>query len=253
MKKRYTKLIVLIITIIIILLVILGFNFYQKQLREDTKPIIKHEDIVEEITNETPSVDYQEELNKLRVQYNNNDIVGTLTIENTSFNEIVMQYTDNDYYLEHTVYHEKNWRGQTFLDYRVDINNSKKLIIYGHNSPNYSLPFEIFENYHDNNYLKEHRYLYLQTDKEIKVYEIFSVYVEVKDWSYYNKMTFINDEEYYNHILKLKNNSFYDTGINITKDDEILIIQTCSTHKDYTNYENKFLLIIGKKVKGFDN
>lgn len=248
MKRKYTKIIILLIIVVLVSLFSLSWDIYQNNYKKETKPVIKHEDIVEEITNEDITIDYQKELNELKKQYNNDDIVGILTIENTSFNEIVMQSSDNDYYLEHTVYHEENWRGQTFLDYRVDINDSKKIIIYGHNSPNYSLPFEIFENYYDSNYIKEHRYLYLQTDKELKVYEIFSVYVEVEDWGYYNEMSFINESEYYNHILELKNNSFYNTGIDITKDDEILIIQTCSTHRDYINYENKFLLIIGKKV-----
>lgn len=254
MRNKVLNIIIAIVSIILI--VLLAFNIYQKYIeknQETTKPIIKHEEVIEEIKEEIPEVNYEEELNKIKKQYNNNDIVGVLTIENTNFFEIVMQSNDNDYYLEHTVYHKADWRGQTFLDYRVNVNDSKKLIIYGHNAERHKLPFKIFENYYDKNYIKEHKYLYLQTDKTIKVYEIFSVHIEVKDWSYYNKMTFYSDEEYYNHIKMLKDRSFYDTGVNITKDDEILIIQTCATHKDYKEYENKFLLIIGKRVQKFDN
>lgn len=242
------------ISIFILLIFITAFtSFYIYQKKENNKditPVIKHEDIISEI--ETPSINYEEELNKLKQEYNNDDIVGTLSIENTSFNEIVMQYSDNNYYLEHTVYHNYDWRGQTFLDYRLDINNSKKLIIYGHNSNNYDLPFKIFENYYNSDYLKEHKYLYLQTDKELKIYEIFTVYVEVKDWSYYSKINFNNDEEYLKHITNFKNKSFYDTGVDITSEDEILIIQTCSYHNDYADYENKFLLVMGKRIEKFD-
>ena len=157
-----------------------------------------------------------------------------------------MQTKDNDYYLEHSIYHNIDWKGQAFLDYRLDINNSKKLIIYGHNSNNYVLPFKIFENYYNKEYLDKHKYIYLQTDKEFKIYEIFSIFVEVNNWDYFYNIN-LNDEEYYKQILYLKENSFYDTNINLTKEDEILIIQTCSYHEDYFNYEDKFLLIIGKK------
>ena len=230
-----------------LLIIILTLFIYKNNITKE-KIVYSYEEIIEKI----PEINYEEELNELKQQYNNNDIVATLSIENTSFNEIIMQSTDNDYYLEHTVYHDYNWMGQSFLDYRLDVNNSKKLIIYGHNSAYYNLPFEIFENYYNKEYLNDHKYLYLQTDKNIKIYEIFSVYVEVKDWSYYSKMNFLNDEEYYNHILKLKNNSLYDTEIEINKDDEILIIQTCSTHKDYAKYENKYLLVIGKRIDEFD-
>ena len=47
---------------------------------------------------------------------------------------------------------------------------------------------------------------------------------------------------------KLKSKSMYDTGVEVTKDDEILILQTCSTHKDYHNYQKKYLLIILRRV-----
>ena len=244
MNKR-SKYFVLVILLVILLL---GVNHYFFMKHNDEIPVVKHEDVIEEVASDIPSINYLEELNNLREQYNNDDIVGVLNIENTSFNEIVMQSYDNDYYLEHTVYHESNWRGQTFLDFRVDINNSKKLIIYGHNSPNYILPFKVFENYYDSSYLNEHKYLYLQTDVTKKIYEIFSVYVEVEDWTYYNKMKFYDNADYYNHIIELKNNSWYDTGVSVSNDDEILIIQTCSTHSKYRDYENKFLIIVAKRI-----
>ena len=53
----------------------------------------------------------------------------------------------------------------------------------------------------------------IQTDLNKYKYEIFSVYVEVSDWEYYNKMKFNTKNEYYNHILKLKNKSMYDTNV----------------------------------------
>lgn len=243
MKKKY----IYLINIIILLLVILssiGISVYKYNTNVKNKQVdSKNIEIIKE-----EKIDYQEELNKVKNEYNNNDIVGILSIEDTNFNEIVMQSTDNDYYLEHTVYHESNWRGQTFLDYRNNINDSDKLILYGHNSNYYNLPFKIFENYYDESYYKEHKYLYLQTDKSIYKYEIFSVYVEVSDWDYYNKIKFNTKDEYYNHILKLKNKSMYDTLVNINENDKILIIQTCSTKKEYSNYENKFLLIISKRI-----
>lgn len=240
------------ILLISLIIVAIASLYYYNHKKEPPRPVIKHDEIIKEITTKLPEIDYQEEIKKIKNQYNNNDVVGVLTIENTNFYEIVMQSTDNDYYLEHNVYHKENWRGQTFLDYRVNINNDKKLIIYGHNSPKYTLTFKIFENYYDKNYIKDHKYLYLQTDITKKVYEIFSVYVEKEDWTYYNKMNFKDDEEYFKHIQELKENSFYDTGVNIDKDDEILIIQTCSTHKDYEKYENKFLLVIAKRIQEFD-
>ena len=243
--KNTNKHYIIIILLVMLIVSILTFNIYKYNNTLKSK-IINSNTI--EVNYEINKIDYEEELNKVRNKYNNNDIVGILSNSDDTLNEIVMQSTDNDYYLEHTVYHESNWRGQTFLDYRNDINNSDKLIIYGHNSNYYNLPFKVLENYYNKSYYDENKYLYLQTNLNKYKYEIFSVYVEVSDWEYYNKMKFNTKDEYYNHILKLKNKSMYDTNVSVNEDDKILIIQTCSTKKEYSNYENKFLLIIAKRV-----
>ena len=49
-------------------------------------------------------------------------------------------------------------------------------------------------------------------------------------------------------INKLKNRSIYDEEIELTSNDEILILQTCSSLEKYRNYEKKYLLIILRRV-----
>jgi hypothetical protein len=75
----------------------------------------------------------------------------------------------------------------------------------------------VFENYYNSDYLKEHKYMYLQTETEIKKYEIFSVHVETSDWSYFSKIRFNSDTDYLNHLTELKNKSIYDTGVEINE------------------------------------
>ena len=50
------------------------------------------------------------------------------------------------------------------------------------------------------------------------------------------------------HLEKLKSKSIYDTGENISPDDNILILQTCSFKKEYENFNKKYLLIIARRV-----
>ena len=91
------------------------------------------------------------------------------------------------------------------------------------------------------------KYVDLTTSTTKKKYEIFSVYVEPEDYSYMN-INFSSDSEYLNHLKKLKSKSMYDTGVEVTSNDEILILQTCSSLKKYRNYEKKYLLIILRRV-----
>lgn len=192
---------------------------------------------------------YREMINRLRQENNNNDIKGILRIPNTTFNSIVPQGKDNSYYLRRLANKKYSRLGSTYLDYRVDIDKSSKLLIYGHNSSKYSMPFEILENYYNKDYYNSHKYIELVTENSLKTYEVFSIYVEVKDYAYYQKMEFDNDDDWYSHIKRMKDKSMYDTGVDIAKDDKILILQTCSTHKDYLKYKKKYLLIISKEVR----
>ena len=189
-------------------------------------------------------------INNLKEQYNNNDIIGIITIDNTSINEPIAQTTDNDYYLNHTLDKEYDKYGSIYMDYRIDLNNSKKILIFGHNSSIYDtdiVPFKELENYYNENYYQTHKYITLTLENEIRTYEIFSIYVETSDFTYMN-LNFNTNEDWYRHIIKLKNKSLYNTSVDISQNDEILILQTCSNNQNYSNYDQKYLLVISKRI-----
>ena len=242
MQSREKKIVLLIICICIIICVLLYINFKNQNTSYlyDGK-IDKIEDNVDD------SVYYKNIINTAREKYNNNDVVGILQIDNTDYIVPIMQGDDNKYYLKHTPYGEKSSMGSIYLDYRVDIDSSKKLLIYGHNSSNVDMPFKILEEFYDKDYYDNHKYVEITTSSAKKKYEIFSVFVETSDFSYMD-ITFENDDDYLKHINNLKSKSMYDTGVTLSKDDEILILQTCSEHPDYRNYRKKYLLIVLRRV-----
>ncbi len=150
---------------------------------------------VERNNNVTNPTDYSKEINELKEKYNNDDVVGILSFDNTDYSAPIMQGEDNEYYLNHTPDKEDNYMGSIYLDYRVDIDNSKKLLIFGHNSSRVDMPFKILENYYDKNYYDDHKYIYVTTNNVKKKYEVFSVFVEYSDFTYMN-INFANDSDY---------------------------------------------------------
>ena len=202
---------------------------------------------IEQNNNVNNPINYEEIINDLKVQYKNDDVVGILEINNTDYIVPIMQSDDNDYYLNHTPDGKKNYMGSIYLDYRVDIDSSKKLLIYGHNSSKVDMPFTILEEFYDKDYYDNHKYIEITTSTTKKKYEVFSVHVETSDFTYMN-INFSNDEDYLSHLEKLKSRSMYDTGVELSSNDEILILQTCSEHPDYRNYSKKYLLIILRRV-----
>lgn len=189
----------------------------------------------------------QELINNYQTKYQNNEVIGVITIPNTNYQKAIMQHSDNDYYLNHLENKKSHYMGSIYLDFRVNITNDKKLLIYGHNSKNISMPFKILERYYDKNYYQEHQYIEILTPEKTRLYQIFSIYVETNDFDYM-QTDYNNQKTWFNHLTKLKNNSLYETNINITPNDNILILQTCSTHKNYQKFKKKYLLIVAKEI-----
>lgn len=239
MKK--IKVGILSICILIITCILLYTNFNKKSDN------YFYDGNIEMQSNIDDSIYYKNIIKDAREKYNNNDVVGILQIDNTDYIVPIMQGLDNDYYLKHTPYGNESSIGSIYLDYRLDIDYSKKLLIYGHNSSDIDMPFKILEEFYDRDYYDNHRYVEITTGKMKKKYEIFSVFVETSDFSYMD-ITFENDDEYLEHINNLKDKSMYDTGVTLSKDDETLILQTCSEHPDYRNYRKKYLLIVLRRM-----
>lgn len=233
----------------IILISLIEFNKW-KDLNEFNDNFILTETI-NEIEEPQEEFVYKEEITSLKEQYNNDDVVGTIEILNTDYKVPIVQGKDNDYYLDHLPNKEYSIMGSIFLDYRVNIDTSRKILVYGHNSSKFEMPFDILENYYDETYLNEHKYIEIKTKNKIRKYEVFSVFVEPTDYSYM-KVKF-EGNEYLEHLEKLKNKSFFDIDTKLSNDTNILILQTCSTHKDYLKYKKKYLIIVLKEIENISN
>lgn len=228
-----------IIPIILLSIAILLIATNDTKMNRNIKKTINQK-IIKEV--EEPKINKTEELRKI---YQNKDIIGNLEIEEIGINEPILQSKDNEYYLTHDNYGNYDKYGSVYLDYRCH-KTSKKLLIFGHSSTKIDTPFNNLENYYEESYYKEHPIIKLTIEEETREYKIFSVYIEPTDFTYMNLKT--TEEEYLNELKQYKKKSFYNTEVPIYQSDEILILQTCSNHKDYQKYKDKFLLIIAKRV-----
>jgi sortase B len=179
-------------------------------------------------------------LDDYRNYYNNDEIVGILSIDNTNFSQILVQASDNKYYLNHLVNKQKNKLGSTFVDYRTDLNNSKKINIYGHNNGNKSNSFNILTKYLDKSYYENHKLIKIKTDNNLDTYEIFSV--EIVDNNKHMQIGF-SDIEWVLYIESIIDNSIYETNTSYNDITKMITLQTCTNNND-----NSYLLIHGRKI-----
>lgn len=159
------------------------------------------------------------------------------------FIEPVGQAADNDYYLTHNIQQEEDSNGAIYLDYRIHLDQSPKLIIYGHSDPKLSLPFASLARYHDESFFYEHNIIYLYTKEKTYTFQIFSSYVETSDFDYLNLESY-NGLTWLEHLQKLKNKSQYQTDLSLEENKKVLVLQTCSFDAKYKNYRQKYRVVV---------
>lgn len=240
----FKKICRLIFSFLITVLVL--FSYFS--LSEVSALVVGGDSLSENEDKNEDKVDYYEFVDSLRKEYNNDDIVGKIKIDGTFLDEIIVQGNDNSYYLSHDNYKNYSIAGSLFVDSRVNIDDDKKILIYGHNSSKGNRPFSVLEGYYYYEYFVEHPVVELTVDKGIRKFQIFAVYVETGDWGYM-KVSFNDDNQFLAHINSLKEKSLYDTGVLVNADDRVLILQTCSYHKNYRRFDKKYLLVLAKEIK----
>ena len=185
------------------------------------------------IASELIELPLKEEILELREQFENDDIVGYLSIENTKINYVVVQAADNEFYLNHDLFGKESVAGSIFIDadnvmYPFDYNYNS--VIYGHNMRDGSF-FHDLRFYQNYDYYSERNFVNLTTPYEDTVWEIFSFYSTDTNFNYI-KTHFRDDDDFWELAQQMKQKSIYDTGVAIYRDDKILTLSTCTNVND---------------------
>lgn len=235
MKKK-NLIIIIILLVIFSVLVAFNYNFKQTPKEEKKEPVVVEKE---------KKIDYGKIINDLKNKYNNSDVVALVEIPNV-LEEAIVQSTNNDFYLHFDIYRNENIIGASFLDYRNDLTSSNKLLIYSHSDPEGTLPFVKLNNYNNEEFFKNNKYIYLTDSNSKRKYEVFSSYIETDDFDYVNLKRF-NGLTYGEHLNKLKSKSYVQSDVELDDDSKVLILQTCSFNSDI-NAKDKFQLVMAKEI-----
>ena len=156
----------------------------------------------------------------------NEDVVGWILIPDTTVSFPLMQWTDNDFYLEHTWKQTPNVNGSIFMECQnnpdfTDFNT----IIYGHNMQNGGM-FGSLRRYRNENYLKEHPSFYIASDQGVLRYDIFAVHSAGTDTIIYG-LDMETDQQKKTFIRFATTYSLFDTDIEPTLEDKVVTLSTC--------------------------
>ena len=177
-----------------------------------------------------------------------------ITVNGVLSKPLMKDETGDNYYLNHSLTGVEDNIGVPYIDFRTSF-TGRKVIVYAHSSKSGNGPFQGLQNYHNNkDYYNSHKYIEIEYENKKYKYEIFSVYVaaaEDKDsdvLEYFYKVNYTR-KTWEQALNTYKNNSEYDTGVEVSVDDKIIILQTCSMDsKYYRKYYRYNLLIMGKLI-----
>ena len=178
-------------------------------------------------------------LDKFKTLYSqNSDLTGWLVIAGTGIDDPVVQCEEDTYYLSHNFYKEEDKYGCLYIKGLADVHTpGTNVIIYGHNMKNGSM-FGSLKEYRNASYLVEHPMVYIDLEDGTHAYEIFSCYETSANSNTYT-IGFASqpDGRYEQFVHTLKNSSAYDTGIEVSKNDRVITLSTCTKRS-----ENRFVV-----------
>lgn len=168
----------------------------------------------------------------------NDDMAAWLKVDGTVIDYPVMQtMEDETYYLRRDFWGNPDNAGCLLLDTDSDLYKagSTNLIIHGHNMRAGTM-FGTLDEYQNEDYYKEHRYMELYTKQELRRYEVMAVFYSQVYYStdlvfkYYDFFEAQNEERFRYFCDNIRLLSLYDTGVEAEFGDRFLTLSTCSYH-----------------------
>lgn len=176
---------------------------------------------------ETNKYVFENSLSKLKKI--NNETVAYIVVPNTEISYPVVQHSDNGYYLVRDFYKKKSSIGWIYADYRNNLNElNDNTIIYGHNMGNGTM-FGSLKKVLDSSWRKKESNMIITLDtlKGQYKFKIFSAY-KVDYTTDYLITDFESKKEKEEYIKLITGRNLIKTDVNLTLDDKILTLSTCS-------------------------
>lgn len=194
----------------------------------------------------------------------NPDVAGWITVANTNIDNVVLQTTDNDYYMDKDFYGNRNIAGQVFVDYRCVINDynnkqSNNIIVYGHNQADgtmfgtlkkYKIKKQSTGNFSFYQQNPTFKFSNLYEEYTYKIIAIFVIEVEPRHtrdgviFDYHNYIKFAGERNFDKFKENILKRTAVNTGVDFDENDKFMTLSTCSNE-----FEPSRLVVIGRRVR----
>lgn len=182
----------------------------------------------------------------------NEDMAAWLVVDGTVIDYPVMQTMEDEaYYLKRDFDGNEDEAGCLILDTDSDLYGSgtTNLIIHGHNMKAGTM-FGSLDEYRNEDFYSEHKYMELYTETERRCYEVMAVfysqvyYTTDQVFKYYQFFQAQDEEGFQDFYENVKKMSLYDTGVTAELGDCFLTLSTCTYH-----VEDGRFVVVAKEIR----
>lgn len=188
----------------------------------------------------------QKALSLSLLKQTNPDVVGILEFDDREIYEPIVQAPDNEFYVRKNIDLDYSAAGIPFISCDGNL-SSKNVVIYGHSSIRSNIIFTPLMQYLDEDYYKEHPKFYFEMENEKRTYEIFSVFgYDTRNLN--DSLEFVQSKwrkilDFEDFINKCKKKSFYQTDVEVSTVDNLMILVTCDTRNN-----EKRIVVLAKLI-----
>jgi sortase B len=234
----------IVIVMIVLLLVLAGCGrallngwFIRKSADDtydrlaDDSNVGQAEEETEEEEEETEITAPEKALDWDALHAENEDIYAWIYIPNTQVDYPILQHpTEPDYYLDYNLDGSKGYPGCIYSQYYNEKDfRDPNTILYGHNMKNGTM-FGSLHNFEDREFFDENPYIYIYTEDETLVYEIFAA-GSIGDEHLMYKYDFWNEDDFESFVSDIRSGegvtSLVREDVEVVDGDELLTLSTC--------------------------
>lgn len=236
MKKQKKIIYNLLLTICLVIFLYSGYRlisyyFEYKNMNEVYKNIssnvvsdFKFNINADDLLNEAPEVD-MDALKKI-----NSEIVGYILIPDTKVSYPIAYSSDELKYLNYDIQNNKSRSGAIFVEPSDEPDfEDESIIIHGHNMINDTMFGQLNEYVDDEQFFKDHPYIYIYTTDYIYLYRIFSADT-IEDGSSIYRLSFSSNRSLMDYITSRIKESEFEPEIIPTETESIVTLSTCSNY-----------------------
>lgn len=241
MKKQYKRIIFICIFILIIIFIVLIGIFLKNNISNKSK----------EFTAKTVNLEFKNRISSLRdYQYKDFLTVGWLQVQGTNIDYPILNSDASSISPTEINY---GWRSPYYQT------GENREVIMGHNIVNVSSnpirEMNILNNFEGlmaftyDDFAKNNLYISYTKGEIVELYKIYAVGF----YDYYsdNAESFSKKEDIKSYIKKVRDNSIYDYTVDVTEEDNLITIKTCTRY--FGLNEKQELYIDARKVREDEN